>query len=241
MPIDHSTRLPHTMGPTETVLRPARPRMPRLYTPGELKTDLAVHVGGILAGVLAVVVLLDVAVQTHGGTHLTAILVYAVGLLAMLGFSAAYNLTRPSRCKEALRRCDHGAIFLMIAGTYTPFVAKIDDPGWRGGLMSTIWLIALTGLVIKFVFPRRLDRVSVLAYLCLGWIAVTAVGPLSDHLTASTILLLTAGGVLYTIGVAFHLWEGLRFHNAIWHAVVVVAASFHYCAVLFGIALASAG
>jgi hemolysin III len=101
--------------------------------------------------------------------------------------------------------------------------------------------MALTGLVIKLAFPRRLDRVSVLAYLGLGWIALVTSHPLFDALAASTILLLTVGGVLYTIGVAFHLWERLRFHNAIWHGLVLVAAGFHYCAVLFGIALAPAG
>ena len=217
------------------------PGKPSLYTAGELKIDLAVHVIGTSAGVLAVVVLLVIVMHQHGSTHFAAVLVYAAGLLAMLGFSAAYNLTRPSRCKEALRRCDHGAIFLMIAGTYTPFVARMADREWRWGLMSAIWLIALTGLVIKLAFPRRFDRVSVLAYLGLGWIALAASRPLLDGLTASTVLLLTVGGVLYTIGVAFHLWERLRFHNAIWHALVVVAAGFHYCAVLFGIALASAG
>lgn len=215
--------------------------MPSFYTAGERKADLVIHVVGTSAGMLAVVMLLDIVKHKHGSTHFAAVLVYAAGLLAMLGCSAAYNLARPSRWKEALRRCDHGAIFLMIAGTYTPFVASIADPEWRRGLMSIIWLIALTGLVIKLAFPRRLDRVSVLAYLGLGWIGLAALHPLFDGLTASTVLLLAVGGVLYTVGVAFHLWERLRFHNAIWHALVVVAAGFHYCAVLFGVALAAAG
>jgi len=229
------------MLPTEVAIRAARPRMPDSYTAAELKADLAVHSIGTLAGVAAVIVLLDVTIRNHGNPHFAAILIYAVGLLAMLGFSAAYNLTRPSRWKEALRRCDHGAIFLMIAGTYTPFVASIADPRWRWGLMSIIWLIALAGLVIKLAFPGRLERRSVLVYLGLGWIALIALQPLFASLAASTILLLAAGGVLYTIGVAFHLWERLRFHNSIWHALVVIAAGAHYCAVLFGIALASAG
>src|SRR5215470_5076262 len=154
------------------------PGMPRFYAAGELKTDLVIHLIGTLAGVLAVVVLLDIAMQNQGSVHFVAILVYAVGLLAMLGFSAAYNLTRPSLWKEALRRCDHGAIFLMIAGTYTPFVANIADPRWRWGLMSTIWLIALTGLAIKLAFPRWLEKRSVLVYLSLGWIALIALQPL---------------------------------------------------------------
>jgi hemolysin III len=109
------------------------------------------------------------------------------------------------------------------------------------GLMSAIWLIALTGLVIKLAFPRRLERGSAVVYLSFGWIALIALQPLFGRLAASTISLLAAGGVVYTIGVAFHLWEKPRFHNSIWHALVIIAASFHYCAVLFGIALASAG
>ncbi|HXP77826.1 MAG TPA: hemolysin III family protein [Stellaceae bacterium] len=222
-------------------IRTARPRTPDSYTAAELKADLAIHSIGTLAGAVAVIVLLNIAIRNHGGPHFTAILVYAVGLLAMLGFSAAYNLTPPSRWKEALRRCDHGAIFLMIAGTYTPFVASIDDPRWRWGLMSTIWLTALAGLVTKLAFPRRLESGFVFIYLGLGWIALIALQPIFASLAASTISLLAAGGVLYTIGVVFHLWKRLRFHNAIWHALVVVAAGFHYFAVLFGVASASAG
>jgi len=212
----------------------------RVYTAGELKTDLAIHSIGASAGVAAVIVLLEIAIRSRGNPHLAAILVYAVGLLAMLGCSAAYNLTRASRWNEALRRCDHGAIFLMIAGTYTPFVSNVADPGWRWGLMSAIWLIALTGVAIKLACPRRLEWGSVPAYLGLGWIALIALHPLFAGLAASTISLIVAGGVLYTIGVPFHLWERLRFHNSIWHALVVIAAGLHYCAVLFGVALASA-
>lgn len=215
--------------------------MPRVYTVGELKIDLAIHVVGILAAVIAVIALLDTAMRSSGSSHFAAILVYAAGLLAMLGFSAAHNHTHLPRCKEVLRRCDQAAIFLMIAGTYTPFYANIDAPGWRWGLMSTIWLLALTGLGVKLVCPRLLDRGSVLAYLFLGWIGLTGLQPLFDNLTLSTIALLAVGGFLYMFGVVFHLWERLRFHNAIWHAVVVVAAGCHYCAVLFGIALAPAG
>ena len=225
----------------EVAIRAARPRMPDFYTAAELRADFAIHLIGTLAGVTAVIVLLDITIRNHGSPEFGAILVYAVGLLAMLGFSAAYNLTRPSWWKEALRRCDHGAIFLMIAGTYTPFVANIADPRWLWGLMSTIWLIALTGLAIKLAFPRWLEKRSVLVYLSLGWIALIALQPLFASLPSSTIALLAAGGILYTIGVAFHLWERLRFHNSIWHALVVIAAGFHYCAVLFGIALAPAG
>ena len=121
--------------------------------------------------------------------------------------------------------------FPDVAGTYTPFVAGIADREWRWGLMGAIWIFALTGLVIKLAFPRRLERVSLLAYLGLGWIVLAALHPILDGVTAPAVLLLIIGGILYTIDVAFHLSEGLRFHNTIWHAVVVVAAGFHYCAI----------
>lgn len=106
--------------------------------------------------------------------------------------------------------------------------------------MSAIWLIALAGLVIKLAFPRRLERQFVFIYLGFGWIALIALQPIFASLAASTIALLAAGGVLYSIGVVFHLWERVRFHNVIWHALVVIAAGFHYFAVLFGVALAAA-
>src|SRR5579862_9264768 len=104
------------------------PRTPRVYSASELKTDLAIHLIGISAGVIAVIALVQITMRNHGSAHLAAISVYAAGLLAMLAFSAAHNHTHFQRFQEVLRRCDQGAIYLMIAGTYTPFVANIADP-----------------------------------------------------------------------------------------------------------------
>ncbi len=199
----------------------------------ERALDRAVHLVGIPLGILASVTL--IAIRTTANTAhvaLLAILAYAAGLLAMLGCSAAYHLFHRSPYREWLRRLDHGAIFLMIAGTYTPFTTAYLDGGWSLGLTAAIWTAALAGIAIKFAFPRRFERLSVAAYLMLGWIGVLALDPLLRALAPSVLVLLAAGGLLYSTGVIFHLWRGLRFHNAIWHIFVLCAAGCHYAAIV---------
>jgi len=215
--------------------------MPGFYSEIELKTDRAVHAIGNLAAPIAVAVLLSIAIDRSGAAMLPTMLVYSAGLLAMLGFSAAYNLARHPGRRALLRRFDHAAIYLMIAGTYTPFIANVVDPAWRLGLMAAVWLIASAGIAIELALPRRLDGFAVVVYLGLGWIAVAAPGPLLGDLATPVIALLAVGGALYTLGVAFHLWHSLSFHNTIWHAAVVVAAGLHYSAILLGVVLVPIG
>jgi len=222
-------------------VRIGEPGMPGFYSANELRSDRMVHAIGTFSAPIAVAVLLGIAIHRSGAEHLPAILVYCSGLLAMLGFSAAYNLAREPNRRELLRRFDHAAIFLMIAGTYTPFIANIADPAWRWGMMAAVWLIASAGIAIKLLLPRRLDGFSVLIYLALGWIAAMAPGPFLGDLTTPVIVLLAVGGALYTLGVGFHLWHNLRFHNTIWHGAVVVAAGLHYSAILLGVVLVPAG
>jgi hemolysin III len=193
-----------------------------------------------LAGLVAASLLLGVLIEHHDNRRLFAAAVYAVGLLAMLGCSAAYNLARPSPRREWLRRFDHAAIFLMIAGTYTPFMISLDDRTWGLTLLAIIWPMAIAGAAMKLAFPRRFEALSIVLYLVLGWIILVAFRPLIESVAPSTVALLAIGGVLYTAGVVFHLWESLPFQKAIWHGMVVAAAACHYSAILFGIALAPA-
>jgi len=221
--------------------RVGEPGTPGFYSIGELRSDRVVHAIGTLSAPIAVAVLLGIAIHRSGVEQLPAILVYSAGLLAMLGFSAAYNLARHPGRRELLRRFDHAAIFLMIAGTYTPFIANVADPAWRWGLMAAVWLIAFAGIAVKLALPRRLDGFSVLVYLGLGWVAAMAPGPLLGDLTTPVVVLLAVGGMLYTLGVGFHCWHKLRFHNTIWHGAVVVAAGLHYSAILLGVVLVPVG
>src|SRR4029079_5520368 len=160
----------------------------------------------------------------------------AAGLAAMFSCSAAYHLFRASRRRDWLQRLDHAAIFAMIAGTYTPFTLRLER-AWALGLTSAIWAVAALGMALKLWQPRRVSKMirgslSVVLYVALGWIALVALGPFAASLAPSTLILLAAGGVIYSAGVVFHLWERLPYQNAIWHGCVLIAAAVHYLAVL---------
>ncbi|MGE0151563.1 MAG: hemolysin III family protein [Reyranellaceae bacterium] len=206
----------------------------------ELIADAVVHVVGLVAGLAAAAVLLTLGILQGDGFDIAALLVYALGLLAMLAFSAAYNLARRSRRRALLRRFDHAAIFAMIAGTYTPFTTLRLEGGWSIGLTAAVWGVALTGMVLKLWKPHLVERLSVPLYLALGWIIVVAVNPLLGALDASTLILLGIGGLLYTAGVIFHVWERLPYQNAAWHGFVLAAAMVHYAAVVDAIILGPA-
>lgn len=197
----------------------------KIYTRNEIRADALVHGAGILAALAGSIVLLAQA----GPNWLLA--AYLFGLLVMLVCSAAYNLTPPSRAKWILRRFDHSAIFLLIAGTYTPLLPFLPDAaqGWTLGLVT--WLGAAAGIAMKFIFPGRFDRLAILVYLALGWVGISAAGSFAQVLPPQVLNLIIAGGILYTAGVIFHIWESLKFHNAIWHGFVASAAASHFAAI----------
>jgi hemolysin III len=204
----------------------------RALTRGERVADGVIHVIGIAAGLIGAAMLVIAAATRGSPLELAALATYSGGLLAMLGCSAAYQLLRSSRRRELLRCFDHSAIFLMIAGTYTPFTLLRIRPFWDVALTAAVWSIAVAGIALRLFNPRLFDRVSIAFYLALGWVGLAAVAPLVPFVQVSTLALLGVGGVLYSAGVVFHLWERLPFQNAIWHAFVLVAAAVHYAAVL---------
>ncbi|MBS0540449.1 MAG: hemolysin III family protein [Proteobacteria bacterium] len=203
----------------------------RVHTFRELLADKIVHLLGVGLGVPAAIVLVTRAIGSQGAAGTGAAALYATGMVAMLGCSAAYNLRRESRHREWLRRFDHAAIFAMIAGTYTPFTVRLA-PAWAVGLTAGIWIVAALGIAAKLWKPKGIERLSTVLYLALGWIGVIAAGPFVEALPATTLLLMALGGVIYSAGVAFHLAQRLAYQNAIWHGFVLAAACVHYCAVL---------
>ena len=209
-------------------------RLERELSRWEIGADGIVHALAIVAGIVGVVVLLLVAADRAGAVGLVAVSIYSTGLLAMLICSAAYNLGRQSRHGNWLRSLDQAAIFVMIAGTYTPFTLLHMDGAWRAGLTILVWSIALAGILTRLLTQRLFDRLAVIFYLTLGWMSVLTVAPLVSGVNAPVIVvaLLAAGGLLYTIGVAFHLWRRLPYNNVIWHGFVAAAAAAHFAAVL---------
>lgn len=200
------------------------------YTPGERMADAVIHVLGLTAAPAACVAL-ALAAPAEAGVAL-ALGLYALGLVAMLGCSALYNLAPPGPRKAQLRRFDHAAIFVMIAGTYTPIAALAIGGAWAWGLLGLVWTGAVGGVVLKLVGPMKLERLSVIAYLVLGWVGMAAVHRLLAVLPSADFALLVAGGALYSLGVVFHLSTRLRYHNAIWHGFVLAAAACHFAIVL---------
>ncbi|QYZ71485.1 PAQR family membrane homeostasis protein TrhA [Neotabrizicola shimadae] len=202
----------------------------------ELLADGIVHALALLAGVIAFPVLLVHALQTSGIGTFAALTVYAAGFFLMWGFSLAYNMTPPSMLKWLLRRFDHSMIYVMIAGTYTAVIPHLESQGWAWALGIVVWSGAALGILVKVVLPGRYDRLSILAYILLGWVGVIAIGPVSAALPAMSLWLLAAGGLTYVAGVGFYVWERLRFQNAIWHMFVAVAAGLHFAAVAVAVA-----
>ena len=204
-------------------------RAERIYSRLEHRADAAVHVLGILFAINASLWLLS---HVTGLSVLASVSVYCAGLLAMIGFSAAYNLTphhRPS--KQVLRRLDHAAIFIMIAATYTPFaVNRLGHPAgdW---ILGAIWITATFGVVMKVLFPRRFEIASVALYLGMGWMIVTVIRPLAASVAVIDFWLLMAGGLVYSTGVVFYVLDRLPYNRAIWHAAVLAAAVLHFSAI----------
>lgn len=213
---------------------------PRLFTrplsTAELLADGIVHALALLAGLIAFPLLLFHAMQTAGAGVFAALAVYAAGFFLMFGFSLAYNMTPPSALKWLLRRCDHSMIYVMIAGTYTAVIPHLHQPGWAWALGAVVWTGAALGISIKVVLPGRYDRLSILAYILLGWVGVIALGPVTAALPSVSLWLLLAGGVTYVAGVGFHVWQALRFQTAIWHVFVAVAAGLHFAAIAVSVA-----
>ncbi len=211
------------------------------YSPAELRADAAIHVVGFSLGLAACVALVVVALPSADSMLHLSLGLYGGGLMSMLGFSALYNLSDGVNGREAvkewLRRFDHAAIFLMIAGTYSPFTLIAIGGAWGIGIFAFVWAVAIAGVVLKLLQGRRLKWLSLSLYLLLGWTVLVALDPFVVAVSGTGLALLVAGGLLYSIGTVFHLWESLPFQNAIWHAFVLAAAGCHYAAVFGEIAI----
>lgn len=204
----------------------------RIPSRGELVADGVIHVIGVALGVIGAAVLIAIAALKHGYVEIIAVSIYAAGMVLMFSCSALYNIARRSRYREYFQRLDHSGIFLMIAGTYTPFTTLMLKGNWAIGMTALIWTVALIGIVIKLLWPKRLEGFTTGLYIALGWVGIVALEPILTSIGIAALILLGIGGALYTIGVVFHLWDRLPYQNAIWHGFVVAGAGTHYGAVL---------
>ena len=201
----------------------------RIYSRVEHRTDMVIHVLGVLFAVNASAWLL--AHVSGSGTLVLSVSIYCAGLLAMIFASAAYNLWPDGPAKQFLRSIDHSAIFIMIAATYTPFAANKLGGLAGPAILTAVWLSATAGIVLKVIYPRRFETASLALYLAMGWMIVTVIKPLAAAMGTFDFWLLAAGGLVYSVGVVFYLLEHIPFHKTIWHCFVLVAAALHFSAI----------
>jgi len=197
------------------------------HRPAEIWVDGVVHVLGLVGSAGATIAFLIAFLGKMPAGELAAVVIYVATLVLAISVSLAYNVWPVSPTKWLLRRFDHSAIYLLIAGTYTPFAVK-SGIWW---LLAFVWTVALAGVFAKLFLPGRLDRFSIAIYLALGWSGLLAIDEVASTLSPLVLWLVVAGGVTYSLGVPFHVWERLRYRNAIWHGFVITAAGIHFAAV----------
>lgn len=203
----------------------------------ERTADGIVHAVGILAALIGGGLLVAAALMHRGVPMATASAIYAMCLMAMLAASAVYNLTKPSPHRRILRRIDEAAIFLMIAGSYTPFTVKLLPPEFAFGVTVAIWFAAIAGAAGKVLLTELSDRAWCFIYLAFGWLAVLVLGPVVPTLPPLAIAMLLIAGITYSGGVLLYLNHAIPFRRALWHACVILGAAGHYGAVLYGLVL----
>jgi hemolysin III len=197
----------------------------RLVSAAEHHADAVVHAVGVA---LAIVGAFAFAWRLPGDVELKiAVWVYLSALVASFCVSAAYNLWPVTPLKRVLRRIDHSAIYLLIAGTYTPFLVQMKEVDH----LIFVWVVAAVGVFLKVALPGRFHRLSVVLYLALGWSGLFLFQSMSAELSTLVVALIAIGGIVYSLGVIVYAWSRLKYQRAIWHAFVVVAATFHYAAI----------
>lgn len=206
-------------------------------TRAEKTADGLVHLIGMLIAGIGGGLIFGVAMTRAGLPVMTAVAVYALCAMLMLAASAVYNLTRPSPARRMLRRMDEAAIFLMIAGSYTPFAIRLLSNGMDTLVVTIVWVAALAGAAGKVFLPQLSDKFWCWVYLAFAWFSVALVGPSATHLGPVSIGLLALGGIVFSIGVPVYLNHALPYRRAIWHGLVVIGIVAHYAAVFTGVVL----
>ena len=186
--------------------------------------------------ILAIVALsvLVVSADLHGDAwHVVTCAIFGATLVISYTTSTLYHSIPVSSIKPVLRALDHSAIFLLIAGTYTPFLLVNLRGVWGWSLFAVIWTTAIAGMVLRLIWKGRHHGVIVSLYVAMGWAAVVAIKPLLQHLETGGLILLASGGVVYTLGVPFYIWRKLPYNHAIWHLFVLGGSALHFFAILY--------
>lgn len=203
------------------------------YAFGDELASSVIHGIGIALSIAGLATLVAFSALYGDARAVVASAVFGTTLILCYTASTLYHSIPGVLAKRVLRTFDHIAIFLLIAGTYTPFTLIALPGAWGWGLFCAIWGLALMGSALELGLLKRYRRLAVLMYVAMGWVGLIAFKPLSEHLQVGGMVLLIAGGVAYTLGVPFYLWRKLPYHHSVWHVFVLAGSVLHYLAVLF--------
>ncbi len=226
----------HTQVPENHWRNPMTHVSSRRLSAEELANSLT-HGVGLALSMAGFIVLVVLAAMRGSAWRIVSCAVYGSTLICLYAASTLYHGIRSRRLKRVLKICDHSAIYLLIAGTYTPFLLVNLRGSWGWSLFVVIWGLAMAGILFKVWFVEHFSAFSMAVYLLMGWLALVAVKPMLLRVPLSGLLWLLAGGVLYTVGVAFYAWKKVPYNHAIWHGFVIAGSTCHYFAVLCSVIL----
>jgi len=201
------------------------------YTSNEEIANGATHGVGLAASVAAVAILVTFTALGGDGWRIVSSAVYGTTLVTLYAASTLYHGARRLGAKQRLRVFDHCAIYLLIAGTYTPFTLVPLRGGWGWTLFGLVWGLAVAGIVFKVFFTGRLNALSTVVYVLMGWVCVVAIGPMLELVPRAALLWLLAGGVVYTAGTLFYHNHRVPYSHALWHVFVVFGSACHFLAI----------
>lgn len=208
-------------------------RPERIQSLGEEIANAVIHGIGAALAVAAIPLLVVAAVRHAGAAQVVANAIFGATLLLVYTISTLYHALARNRAKKVFRILDHSAIYLLIAGTYTPFTLGVLRGAWGWSLFGVVWGLAVIGVALTGSLGVRLPKLSTAVYVLMGWLILVAIKPLATALPREGLVWLVAGGVAYTAGVVFYAWKRLRFQHAFWHVFVLAGSICHFFAVLW--------
>jgi hemolysin III len=203
------------------------------YSAGDERASSIIHGIGILLSVIGLVILVSYSASLGGARAVIASAVYGTSLVLLYTASTLYHTIKGDTARRRLRTFDHIAIYVLIAGTYTPFTLIALHGSWGWSLFGTVWMLALIGSALELGLLKRYHYLAVVLYVAMGWVGMLAFRPLLAHLQTGGMALLLAGGAAYTLGVPFYVLRRIPFHHSIWHFFVLTGSVLHFLAVLF--------
>ncbi|GEM76267.1 PAQR family membrane homeostasis protein TrhA [Vibrio sagamiensis] len=204
------------------------------YSWGEELANTLTHGFGIIFGIVGLVLLLNKAIAHQADTlTITSMAIYGSSMIVLFLASTLYHGIAFPKAKRWLKTFDHCAIYLLIAGSYTPFLLVSLRTPLAIGLMTTIWIIALIGIIMKVAFVYRFEKLSLATYLIMGWLSLVVIYQLVLHMDSQGVILLALGGLVYSIGVIFYVAERIPFNHAIWHGFVLAGCMCHFFAIYY--------